>query len=214
MLSRGDQVSQMEGRSVRSQVAGGLRLAFLSLYFMAAAIMLVAGVTYAFFPGEHSRVLGTVFMVLSVSAITTEFPRWVSALTGILSLAGLNAFIVLLSGHEFGSPSVRFPRPVALVFVVFFAAASHLSTTFKRSSLDHLDRIAATSFALGLAWLIAYSGNRTAYTGRPPRPDWVEWLTLGFCLTCLGGPWVRSRYRSREQRGRSRRRESASRLIG
>ena len=189
--------SHMQKPGTMAQVKSGLRLAALYLLFFAIAGLFVAGVGYSFFPKGHSRALGLVFLVVSVSVMVVTMNRWVKVLAGILALAVLNGVLSISTGHLLANPTQPISRLDALYITVFFAVAAALASTLKGRKLNLVDRIAVMAFVSILAWLICYEGTHL----RPGAPlASTDFALMGIGLCCLLVAWGYDRLQRRRGR--------------
>ena len=177
-----------------SQLKSGLRLAGLTLVFFGIAGLFFAGVSRAFFPASHSRVLGLAFLVISVPVMVVTMNRWVKVLAGLLALAVLNGLISISTGHLLANPTRPMSKLDALYMTVFFAAAAALASTLKGRKLDLVDRIAVLAFVSSLALLMEYEGTHL----RPGAPlASTDFTLMGIGLCCLLIAWGYGRLQRR-----------------
>jgi len=186
----------MQKPGTMSHVKSGLRLAGLTLLFVGIAGLFFAGVDYLFFPADHSRVLGLVFLVISASVMVVTMNRWLTTLAGLLALAVLNGMLSISTGHLLGNPTQPMSRLDALYMTAFFAASAALASTLRGRKLNLVERGAVLAFAFSLALLTAYDGTHH----RPGAPlDGTDFTLMGVGLCCL--LIVRGYDRLRRRRG-------------
>jgi hypothetical protein len=148
-----------------SRLDNAVRTVGLTLYFLVIAGLFVAGVLYVFFPGDHSPILGSVFLAISVPVMFLEASRWVRALPGILGLAILNGLISFSTGHAINDPSLPVSRLNIMTLILSFAICAVLSDKLRRQELVMLDRLALIVFAFSFAFSVGYGSARTEQRG-------------------------------------------------
>ena len=184
----------MQKPGIMSQVKSGLRLAGLTLVFLGIAGLFFVGVDYLFFPADHSRVLGLVFLVISASVMVLTMNRWLTPLAGLLALAVLNGMLSTSTGHLLANPTQPMSRLDALYVTTFFAASAALASTLRGRQLNIVERVAVLAFVFSLALLMAYDGTRH----RPGAPlDGTDFTLMGISLCCLLVAWGYDRLRRR-----------------
>jgi hypothetical protein len=184
-----------------AQVKSGLRLALATLIFIGVAFMFVAGMGFAFFPNEHSRILGWFLLIISTTVMALEVNRWIKVLPGILAYAVLNGVIVLSTGHALGSRFVPMAGLPSLVVTLFFAVSAALTVRFAKNRLTRVDRIAAFVYVFILGWLMGYES--TTYPPTRVRP--LDYLGMGAGIGCLLIAWAYDRNHNRRAHGSGRR---------
>jgi len=182
-----------------AQVKSGLRMAAAILIFVAVGGLFVAGVNFAFFPTEHPRILGWVFLIISTPIMVLEMNRWVRVFPGLLAYAVLNGIIVLSTGHALGKPSVTLPWLPMLGVTSFYAVSAALSLRFKGRKLNWVDRIAVLAYVFILVWLWVSAPSV------PTRLRPLDYLGIGSGIGCLLFAWVYDRIQSHRAHGSRRR---------
>lgn len=135
-----------------TQVKSGLRLAALTLAGLCVVFLFIAGMGYAFFQTEHSKLLGWAFLAVSIPVLILEMDRWKKILPAILGYSVLNGFLILLTGHLPGTPEASISRPNMLVTISLIVVATLLSQTFAKRKLRIGDRFALLAFISSFAW--------------------------------------------------------------
>jgi hypothetical protein len=191
----------MKNRSIRTQVASGLRLAGLVVFFIATAGIFAGGVVVVTFPrtveanspfGGHPM-LGWVFLIVSTIIMLAEAHRWCSALPGVLGYATLGGALSVVTGHVLANPRSPIPRLDALIVTLFYLAAARLSRTFKGRKPNLLDRLCAWAFAFALIWQAQYAGILSPRGGPPRHLGVIDVGAMAFALLCLIIPWIYAR---------------------
>ena len=174
--------SHMQKPGTMAQVKSGLQLAALTLLSFGVAGLFLAGVAYSFFPTGRSRVLGLVFLMISVPVMVVTMNRWVKVLAGVLALAVLNGLLSIGTGHLPANPTQPISRVDAFFMTVLFAVATALVSTLKGRKLNFVDRIAVMAFVSILAVLICYEGARITLAS-------TDFVLMGVGLCCLLVAW-------------------------
>jgi hypothetical protein len=104
-----------------------------------------------FSEGHHpSRVLGYVILGVAAAIFAATANHWKRVFPGIMLAATLGTLLELEQGHAVNSPSALIPRWIALVQFVVIAVVTALSFTFKKRTLNIVDRIALLVFAASI----------------------------------------------------------------
>lgn len=180
----------MSTNSWQSQVGNGFRLAGTILLFLLVAGLFFGGVDYVFFPAEHSRIVGLLFLAISVPIMAVTMSRWIKVLAGLLALAVLNGMLTIATGDLMANPARPVSRFDALYLTAFFAASAALAASHRRGKLAPLDRACVLAFLFSLALLLSYQGVRDASAIAPLTA--TDFTLMGIGLACLGvGPLSR-----------------------
>src|SRR5260370_10824987 len=99
-------MTTMQKPGKMSQVKSGLRLATFILVGFVVGAMFFGGADYLFFPGDHSRWLGIVFLVISTPIMVLTIERWGRVMAGFLGLAVLNGLLSIWTGHVLANPTM------------------------------------------------------------------------------------------------------------
>jgi len=184
------------GESGRDPEDGSLFLGVLSMLFGFAVLgFFVDGVAVVFFPSEHSRSVGWVFLLGSTAAGLILLHRWIKYLAVLFGYGVLNGIVLTLSGHLTGSPSVPVSRPMGLLATAFCIAGAVLSFTFKERKLYPIDRIAVLVLVFAFAYGAVYDADRSgAARGAVPH-EFVSFVLLGIGLCALFTAWAYDRFR-------------------
>ena len=137
-----------EGRLLLSVLAMLLGIAVLGFF--------ANGVGIAFFPSEHSRSMGWIYLLGSSAVMVITLHRWIKDLAVLFGSGALNGIILTVSGHLTGSPSIPVSRLTGPIATVFCIAGAALSFTFRERTLHLIDRIAVLMLAFGFAFGAVY----------------------------------------------------------
>lgn len=143
--------------TTKEQVRSGFRRAGGWLLGCAWFALVIWGIINAFgteanfSAGHHpSRVLGYVILGVAGAIFAATANRWKRLFPGIMLAATLGALLELEQGHAVNNPSVLIPRWIALVQLLVIAGVTVLSFTFKKRTLNIVDRIALLAFAASI----------------------------------------------------------------
>jgi hypothetical protein len=188
----------MRRRETISQVKSGLLLTALVLFCLFMAGLFFAGINFAFFPDGHSRILGLIFLAVSVPVMFITVDRWVKALASLMGFAVLNGLITMWSGNVLGNPTQPMPRLEAMYLTLYSAAALALSAPLRKGRMSLVVRISAMAFAFSVACLLSYNG---ALESRGhAHLDVTDFILMGISLSCLLVAWSDHHFRSRNGR--------------
>jgi hypothetical protein len=185
------------GESGRDPEDGSLFLGVLGMLLGFAVLgLFVDGVAIVFFPSDHSRSVGWVFLLGSTAVGLILLHRWIKYLPVLFGYGVLNGIVLTVSGHLTGSPSIPVSRPMGLLGTAFCFAGAVLSFTFKERTLYPIDRIAVLVLVFGFAYGAAYDGNRSdAVRGAVPD-EFVSFVLMGIGLGALFIAWAYDRFRA------------------
>lgn len=131
--------------------AGGWLLGCAWFGFVVWGITNAFGTEANFSEGHHpSRVLGWAILGVAGAIFAATANRWKRLFPGLMFAATGGALLELGQGHLVNSPSVLIPRWIALVQLVVIASVTALSFTFKKRSLNIIDRLALLVFAASI----------------------------------------------------------------
>ena len=182
------------GQQVKSgfRLAGGWLLGIAWLGLVLWGILEAFGTDANFSEGHHpSRVLGYVVLGVSAAIFVATADRWKRVFPGIMLAATLGALLELEQGHAVNNPSLLIPRWIALVQLVVVAVVTALSFTFKRRTLNIVDRIALLIFAASI-----FVGGDEATRQELP-------LALIIGGACVLAAWAYARVRRRPENSSS-----------
>lgn len=144
--------------TVREQISSGFRRAGGWLLGMAWFGLVLAGITeafeseQAFNEGHHPhRVLGYLLLIATVVIFVVTANRWKRYLPGIMVLATLGSLRVLQNGRNPGDGAIV-PRSTGIVYFLVLAGVTAVSFSFKKRSLNLLDRMALLAFVASILW--------------------------------------------------------------
>jgi hypothetical protein len=166
-----------------SQVKSGFRLAGMMLLFILVAGLFFGGMDYVFFPAEHSRVVGFLFLVISIPIMVATMTRWVKVLAGLFALAVINGLLTIASGHLMGNPALPISRLDGFCITAFFGACAGLASTLRKRTITLVDRTLVLAFLVSFAFLLANEGARVTLTA-------TDVALMVVCLCCLLAAWA------------------------
>jgi hypothetical protein len=185
---------------------GSLFLSVLAMLLGFAVLgFFVDGVAIVFFPSEHSRFIGWVFLLGSTAVGLILLHRWIKYLPVLFGYGVLNGIVLTVSGHLPGSASIPVSRPMGLLAITFCIAGAVLSFTFKERTLYPIDRIAVAVFVFGFAYGAIYDSDESAAVRGAVPHELVSFVLLGVGLCALFVAWAYDRFRRRAVRPRSTR---------
>jgi len=141
----------------RESINSGFRRAFAWILGCAWFALVIWGIINAFgteanfSEGHHpDRVMGYAILGAAAAILGATANQWKRVFPGIMLAATLGALLELEQGHAVNNPSVLIPRWIAVVQLVVIALVTALSFTFKKRSLNIVDRIALIAFAVSI----------------------------------------------------------------
>jgi len=161
------------------RLAGGWLLGIAWFGLVLWGILESFGTDANFSEGHHpSRVLGYVVLGVAAAIFVATANRWKRVFPGIMLAATLGSLLELEQGHAVNNPSVLIPRWIAFLQLVVIAGVTALSFTFKKRSLNIVDRIALLAFAASI-----YVGGNEATRQEFP----LALLVGGACVLAAWG---------------------------
>lgn len=161
--------------------------AWLFLVF-GGMIEIGVGTEGGFSAGHHpSRALGYLLLTAAAVIFIVTANRWKRVFPGIMLVATLNSLLQLERGHSTGNSSVLIPRSIGFVQLIVIAGVTVLSFTFKKRSLNILDRIALLAFAASI-----YPGGEEVSQQKMP-------LALIVGGACVLAAWAYDRVQRRRR---------------
>jgi hypothetical protein len=178
--------------TAKEQVKSGFKRAAAWLVGMAWLGLVIWGIANAFGTdsnfsmGRHpSRVLGYIILGMAAAIFVATANRWKRVFPGIMLGATLNSLLQLERGHSTGNSAVLIPRSIGFVQLVVIAGVTILSFTFKKRSLNIMDRIALLAFAASI-----YPGGEEVSQQKMP-------LALMVGGACVLAAWAYDRVQRR-----------------
>ncbi len=121
----------------------GAFLLGLTVFFL-----FLLGIDYSFFPSDHSRSTGYVYLAISAPLIVVTTGRWPRYVAGLLGYGFLRGLVLLGGDHFPGTPSVIYSWAERLFLLSYCAAGALLVVTFENRKLRIVDRVALCAFVL------------------------------------------------------------------
>ena len=120
--------------------------------------LFIYGLSYAFYPGENSRMEGLLLILFTTPLILFTISRWVRYVPVLLGYAAIRGMVAVFTGSDLAAifgPS-RHPRLLALLSIAYCLGAAGLAITFTKRRLRTIDRIGLLSVAFAVAFAAAY----------------------------------------------------------
>jgi hypothetical protein len=160
-------------------------------------LIFVDRVAIVFFPSEHSRSVGWVFLLGSSALRVITLHRRIKYLAVLFCLRGLerHRFDTKCSSHRITVHSGLATN--GLLATAFCIAGAALSFTFNERTLHPIDRIAVLMLGFEFAHGAVYDSDGSgAVRGAVPH-ELVSFVLMGIGLCALFVAWAYARYRRR-----------------
>jgi|GEM_PF-4388084 len=152
------------------------------------------GVSYTFFTGEHSRILGLIFLAISSTILFVTMDKWVNIVPGIMGYGVLIGIIMTVSGHLLNNRNIPVSRMEGLFTVFFAISGTVLSLTFTNRPLKMIDRVGLMGFVFCIAIGMGYDSDMAGKSITPVPLSHFSMISLGIALCTLLFTWLVNRF--------------------
>jgi len=159
------------------------------------------GVDYSFFPSDHPRSTGYLYLAISAPLIVVTTGRWPRYVAGLLGYAFLHGLFLLGSDHFPSTPAVIYSWAERLFMLFYCAAGALLVMTFENRRLRIFDRVALCAFVLSACLGIILPDPTLSSVQGTAAHEAVGAGVTAVGLGVLATPWAYDRMR----RGAARR---------
>jgi hypothetical protein len=178
-------IEALRGRSSVSE-RDPAKMALWVLAGAAVGAIFVAGITYLFYPEGHSRITGTLFLLVSASLMFLTMHKWLVGFVAMLASGVLISLLAIASGHIAGPASLMITPLQGFALLLFGVISGLLLLIIRSHELTAVDRTAVMIYMLVIGWAMVYDGEANQFSGNGPPRRTIEFPAMAVAVGVLG----------------------------
>lgn len=176
-----------------------------ALWFLAGAtvaVVFLAGISFLFYPQEHSRITGCFFLAVTAPLMYATMHRWLGGLLAVFVGAIFLGVLAIASGRIQGAQSPKITPSEGVVFLLFFFVSGVLVWLIGIRELSAVDRTAVMVYLFAVGWTMAHESAIGSSNGYVEFDAHVELPVMAVAIGVLGVACLFGHFHGRKHRHR------------